>query len=138
MNNPRLNNYRQNRQGASGFEDLPDITGRFSDVQACVFGGTTGFIVQANVCNRGKRAVPIAVPATFYDENGNKLCSLYTTGPVPTGGCTVVGCSVPGNLTGKKIKVVVNDDGMGGKGTVECNTANNTAETVVPVCEPPH
>jgi hypothetical protein len=137
-NNPRLNNYRQNRQGTSGFEDLPDITGRFADAQTCVFGGSTGFIVQASVCNRGKRAVPIAVPATFYDEAGHKLCTLYTDGPVPTGGaCKVVGCSVAGDLAGKKITVVVNDDGMGGKGTVECNPNNNTAQTMVTACEPP-
>jgi hypothetical protein len=135
---PKLNNYRQNRQGTSGFEDLPDITGRFADAQACVFGGSTGFIVQASVCNRGKRAVPIAVPATFYDETGKKLCTLYTDGPVPTGGaCKVVGCSVPGDLAGKTITVVVNDDGMGGKGTVECNPNNNKADTKVLACEPP-
>jgi hypothetical protein len=137
-NNPHLNNYRQNRQGTSGFEDLPDITGRFADAQACVFGGSTGFIVQASVCNRGKRAVPIAVPATFYDDMGHKLCTLYTDGPVPTGGaCKVVGCEVSGDLAGKTITVVVNDDGMGGKGTVECNTMNNTAKTTVIACEPP-
>jgi hypothetical protein len=137
-NNPHLNNYRQNRQGTSGFEDLPDITGRFADAQTCVFGGSTGFIVQASVCNRGKRAVPIAVPATFYDDMGRKLCTLYTDGPVPTGGaCKVVGCSVAGDLAGKKITVVVNDDGMGGKGTVECNPNNNSAQTMVTACEPP-
>jgi len=26
-----LNNYRQNQQGKTGFQDLPDITGRFTD-----------------------------------------------------------------------------------------------------------
>jgi hypothetical protein len=140
-NNPHLNNYRQNRQGTSGFEDLPDITGRFADAQACV-QGATGFLVQASVCNRGKRAVPIAVPVTFYDgnpANGKILCQLKTDGPVPTGGaCKLVSCQVPLDITGKTITVVVNDDGMGGKGTIECNTANNSADTVVKACPPPN
>jgi hypothetical protein len=60
-----------------------------------------------------------------------ELCTLYNDGPVPTGGaCT-------GDLAGKTITVVVNDDGMGGRGTVECNTSNNTAQTIVTACEPP-
>jgi len=142
VNNPHLNNYRQNRQGASGFEDLPDITGRFANTQPCVLGGATGYIVQATVCNRGKRAVPIAMPATFYDgdpKNGGKvLCTVYTDGPVPTNNaCKLVGCPVSGDIAGKTIFVVVNDDGMGGRGTVECRYDNNSDQTTVGACEPP-
>jgi hypothetical protein len=141
INVPLLNNYRQNRQGASGFEDLPDITGRFADTQACVFGGPSGFIVQASVCNRGLRAVPIAVPATFYEGDpaaGKKLCTVFTNGPVPTGGgCKLIGCPIMGDIAGKQITIVVNDDGNGNRGTVECRYDNNRDQTMVKACEPP-
>jgi hypothetical protein len=126
-----LNNYRANVQGAAGFDDLPDITGRFTEA-ACVTGATKQY-VQATVCNRGKRAVGANLPATFYD--GSKvLCTSYTDGPVPTGGCSLVYCAISNDVVGKTITIKVNDDGNGGQTTVECRPDNNSDSIVVDSC----
>jgi len=59
---PGLNNYRQNVQGPTTVDELPDITGRI-DKDACQLNGNSATLT-VNICNRGKRAVPAAVPGT--------------------------------------------------------------------------
>lgn len=135
---PGLNNYRQNRQGEAGFSDLPDITGRFADDDACVTGSNSSKVfLQATVCNRGKRAVGAELPATFYRGDPSEddvLCTSYTDGPVPTGGCKLVYCEIGSDAAGEEITIVVNDDGNGGRSTVECRPDNNTDSTIVDSC----
>lgn len=144
FSDPELNNFRQNVQGTAGFEDLPDITGRFSDEEPCVTG-TSEVYVQATVCNRGARTVGANLPATFYvgdPKDGEILCTSYTDGPVPianpmTGqsGCKLVYCAIGDeDLAGESITLMVNDDGKGGKTTVECREDNNSDKTTIKNC----
>ncbi|HEY4106292.1 MAG TPA: VCBS repeat-containing protein [Polyangiaceae bacterium] len=133
-----LNNFRQNQQGTVGFQDLPDITGRFTDEEPCVTGGDSGKVyLQATVCNRGKRAVGAALPATFFlgDPKDNKqLCTSFTDGPVPTGGCKLVFCAIDQGVIGQPVTLIVNQDSMGAATTVECRPDNNTSTTTVQSC----
>jgi len=125
---PGLNNYRQNVQGPTTVDELPDITGRI-DKDACQLNGNSATLT-VNICNRGKRAVPAAVPVTFFDDQNKVLCTGFTNGPVPTGsGCKPVNCTIQGadlpRIVGKVVRIQANSDAMGQKGTVECNEKNN-------------
>jgi hypothetical protein len=135
---PGLNNYRQNQQGKTSFTDLPDITGRFTDDEPCVTGGDSGKVyLQATVCNRGKRAVGAALPATFFlgsPSDNKQLCTSYTDGPVPTGGCKLVYCAIDQGVIGKQVTLIVNQDATGAASTVECRPDNNTSMTTVASC----
>ena len=135
-----LNNYRQNRQGKAAATDLPDITGSFNeDNDTCVVRGTS-ILLNATVCNRGKRAVGAALPATFYEgapEDGKILCTSFTSGQVPTGGCLRISCSLEGGSATGLITMVANDDGKGGRNVKECNTVNNTSTKTIADCEAP-
>ncbi len=134
-----LNNYRQNKQGKTGANRAPDITGRF-------VGDTCGqngdhVVLGAEICNRGTKMVASLMPASFYqigiDENGNEtrthLCTSYTSENVPVGGCLHVECNIPEVVLGD-IVLVANDDGKNGKTTVECNEKNNEDRTSVTEC----
>ncbi|MEZ4452502.1 MAG: VCBS repeat-containing protein [Nannocystaceae bacterium] len=133
---PALNNFRQNIQGAAPAEYLPDITGKLDDVDACTIMGDT-ILLTSTVCNRGLKAVGAALPATFYlgdPADGVILCVAYTEEPVPVGECRDVSCLIDAEIDGV-VTVVVNDDGMGGKVTVECDYLNNTDQ--IPIdCKP--
>ncbi len=132
-----LNNYRANVQGATGFADYPDITGALYDDKVCS-ASEGGVTLTATVCNRGRKAVGADMPATFYKGDpaaGTVLCVSYTKGPVPIGGCLDVSCEVPGEVSGK-VTMVVNDDGKGGRTTVECDTDNNVDDVTVGNCKP--
>jgi hypothetical protein len=137
-----LNNYRQNVQGSTGFDDLPDITGRI-DKDACQLNGNMATLT-VNICNRGKRAVPAAVPVTFFDSTGAILCTGLTDGPVPTGsGCKPVRCTIQGadtaRVIGKQVTIRANDDGKmpPNRATVECNYDNNSDSIAIMVCPGP-
>ncbi len=134
---PELNNYRQNRQGNSSAEDLPDITGQFDEFGCFVEGDT--FSLTGTVCNRGLSTVAALLPATFYlgdPADGNVLCTAFTDQPVPVEGCREVSCQIPAAVTGE-ITMVVNDDGVGGALTVECIDTNNTDVIDVERCVEP-
>ena len=133
-----LNNYRQNIQGARGLGELPDITGRL-DRRACQIDGDR-FLMTTTVCNRGKRAVGSRLPASFYKgsvSRSNLLCTTFTSDPVPLGECREVTCDLPSGQSlnpGDTVVVVVNDDGMGGRNTAECEYDNNSESVVIEAC----
>lgn len=134
---PKLNNYRANVQGATGFADYPDITGALYADKVCA-AAAGGVTLTATVCNRGKKAVGADMPATFYkgDPAAKQiLCVSYTQGPVPVGGCLDVSCTTTDDVTGV-VTMVVNDDGKGGMTTVECDSENNTDQVTVKDCKP--
>ena len=136
FSDPARNNYRQNEQGDASAEELPDITGKLED-SACTLDGSD-IILMGTVCNRGLKAVAAALPATFYlgdPADGQVLCVAYTAEPVPVGECREVSCAIGSEVMGL-ITMVVNDDGMGGALTVECNDQNNT-DAVEIECAPP-
>ncbi|MDX9719690.1 MAG: VCBS repeat-containing protein [Myxococcota bacterium] len=130
-----LNNFRQNVQGSTGADEVPDITGRFDADKVCNYVGLE-VLLYGHVCNRGLRAVGAAMPATFYrgdPANGEILCTSYTAGPVPVGDCMEVSCEIDEAVTGE-VTMVVNDDGQGGRTTVECNEDNNMDFITVQEC----
>lgn len=135
---PFLNNFRQNVQGARGRNAAPDITGRFTGDSCSISGDTIS--LGAEICNRGEKMVASLMPATFYligdDESRTKLCTSYTSENVPVGGCLHVSCTIddPNLVMYKPIVMVANDDGNGGRTTVECNENNNEDYTVVRAC----
>jgi hypothetical protein len=141
---PGYNNYRANVQGTTGFEDFADITGKLNQDDACVSSGGN-VTMTAQVCNRGKKSVGAAMPATFYlgDPAEKKiLCVSYTKEPVRTGAdaCKPVSCDVPAAQAGLAsqqnitITMVVNDDGKGGRTTEECNSDNNKDAIMLKSC----
>ncbi|RMG97062.1 MAG: hypothetical protein D6705_09795 [Deltaproteobacteria bacterium] len=134
---PALNNYRRNEQGAATAEDMPDITGKLEETACNLEDGKVTLV--GTVCNRGNKAVGAALPATFYLGDpmiGMNLCTAYTPAPVPVGDCLEVSCEIPNTVQGT-ITMVVNDDGMGGKATVECIETNNTDTVDIDACLPP-
>lgn len=139
---PKLNNYRQQIQGATGAGFAPDITGRFtSSADVCKSDAEGKVLLKGQVCNRGTKAVGSKMPAVFYVDSidaANILCVSYTDEMVPVGGCRMVDCEITQDkvelLKNKKIIMQVNDDGKGGKTTVECNEDNNTDEIFIESC----
>ena len=137
---PRYNNFRQNTQGTRGRNVAPDITGHFTSDNAC--SQKEGGIVTlgAEICNRGTKMVASLMPASFYliDPSGSQthLCTSYTSENVPIGGCLRVTCDVKNaqDFIDQEIIMIANDDGKGGRTTVECNDKNNTDKTTITSC----
>jgi len=137
---PVYNNFRQNTQGKRGRNVAPDITGRFTTENACSQSSGGTVTLGAEICNRGTKMVASLMPASFYlmgnDGSKTHLCTSYTSENVPIGGCLRVTCDVPDaqNFIGQQILMIANDDGKGGRTTVECNDKNNEDYTVISTC----
>lgn len=135
-----LNNFRQNVQGVRGKNAAPDITCKLDKDNLCVHSNNNSEITLTGViCNRGTKMVASKMPASFYDVSdgnlGTKYCTAYTAVNVPVGDCREVSCTLKDtDIIGKKIRMVANDDGKGGKTTVECNENNNTDEVLLESC----
>lgn len=118
-----LNNFRQNEQGDIPPTALPDVT---SDTLSCkMMDGNT--LLSAEVCNRGVKTVGAGLKAAFYKGDPNDkmvLCVATTEVSLDAEQCAVVSCEVVGAVTGE-VTVIGNDDGMGGKTTLECIYTNN-------------
>src|SRR5262249_31058814 len=133
---PKLNNFRQNRQGATS-NDLADITGALDAADACAFTKDGGVIFTRPVCNPGLRGVAAQMRATCYLGGGEAgalgaaVCTTVTDQPVPVGGCRPVTCTVARGTVpeGSNITMIVNDSGGGTPGsnriTDECKYDNN-------------
>ncbi|MBO4350351.1 MAG: hypothetical protein J6A01_05310 [Proteobacteria bacterium] len=133
---PTLNNYRQNAQGKLAAGYAPDITGRLDEANACVLSADNRIKIGGTLCNRGTKDVGSKLPATFYLGNpadNNILCTSYTDSNVVSGECRRVECEVSNQVSGM-ITMVVNDNGMGGRTTVECDTNNNTDTITIQEC----
>jgi hypothetical protein len=134
---PMLNNYRQNRQGATS-QDLADITGALDATMACQVTADNKLIFTGRICNRGLRGVGANMPAAFYlgDDRKTPLCQTTTANPLPKGNCDNIECTIPKMdvPTNSKISMVVNDVGGGNRLVDECNYDNNVATVVVEKC----
>ena len=138
FSDPDMNNYRQQKQGKTGAGVAPDITGRFtSAADICKSSGNV-VTLNAQVCNRGTKDVGSKMPAVFYKNEirpDNILCVSYTDETLPMKMCRNVSCEISKEeaqkLQSQKIVLLVNDDGKGGKTTVECNESNNTDEIMM-------
>ncbi len=136
---PKLNNYRQNSQGTLEANRAPDITGRFVG-NVCAKTGDH-VVLGAEICNRGTKMVASLMPASFYQiktdgegrETRTHLCTSYTPANVPVGDCLHVTCDIPEVIEGEII-LVANDDGKGGKTTIECEENNNMDRTQIESC----
>ena len=125
------NSFRQNAQGAAGVDDLPDVTGKLDPASICRVRGNM-VTLSARVCNRGRRAVGSKLPATFYDKDGKILCVSYTTAPVQgNNDCQLVTCEADRAKVMTSIKITVNDDGKGGRTTLECRDENNSDQVTI-------
>ena len=72
---------------------------------------------------------------TESGDLGTKFCTAYTVSNVPVGDCLDVSCTLEAtDIVGKTIRMVANDDGNGGKTTVECNELNNTDQILLSEC----
>ena len=136
-----LNNFRQNVQGERGNNSAPDITCKLDKDNLCVVSSESNALTLTGViCNRGTKMVASRMPASFYDFSdgtlGTKYCTAYTDTNVPVGGCLAVSCTLDDtDIAGKTIRMIANDDGNGGKTTVECNENNNTDEVTIDSCQ---
>ncbi|MCB9706938.1 MAG: VCBS repeat-containing protein [Myxococcales bacterium] len=120
---PGLNNFRQNAQGEVGAEAQPDITSEFK-VPYCEYDGAVTTL-HAEVCNRGLKTVGAGLNTAFYGGDPEMLLCVATYDQnLEAGECVIVSCDVMGEVMGK-VHVEGNDDGMGGKTTVECIDTNN-------------
>jgi hypothetical protein len=92
--------------------------------------------LSGRVCNRGTRAVGSKLPATFYGASGAILCVSFTTAPVQgNGDCQAVSCGLDATTIGTTVRMVVNDDGNGGRTTLECQSDNNSDQIDIMVSD---
>lgn len=114
---------------------LPDLTA--GDLQNPIepSGGTCDeWQLSGAICNRGMRAAPAGVPATFYAVDPSfghapKLCTAHTDVRLDAGRCLTVTCTAMG--TGAQptdLWFRVNDDGASPM-IPECKDWNNTSVT---------
>jgi hypothetical protein len=134
---PALNNFRQNRQGATS-QELADITGALDATTACTQTMDGQVVFTGRICNRGLRGVGSNMPAAFYQgmSRDKVLCQTQTAGPLPKGVCQNIECTIPKSdvLTNATITMVVNDVGGGNRLVDECNYDNNVAQVLVDKC----
>ncbi len=140
---PSFNNFRANSQGRLGRNVAPDITGKLNKDNLCKRTSSqdakNAITLTGVVCNRGTKSVATAMPASFYEvledgSNGRKFCTAHTASNVPVGGCLEVSCTLDDIVPGTLVRMVSNDDGEGGRTTVECNSDNNTDEIILESC----
>jgi hypothetical protein len=135
---PGLNNYRQNRQGATS-QDLADITGALDATKACSLTADGRVVFTGRICNRGLRGVGSNMPAAFYlgENRDTVLCQTETPGPVPKGGCENIECAIPKTdvPVNSIITMIVNDVGGGARLVDECDYDNNIASVKVERCK---
>ena len=85
--------------------------------------------MSAEVCNRGVKTVGAGLKAAFYEGDpmdGKVLCVATTVDSLAAEQCVVVSCTHDGPIAGT-VSIIGNDDGMGGKNTLECIYTNNDA-----------
>lgn len=135
-----LNNYRANSLGTVGINAAPDITGKLNKDNLCQ-KSNEDITLHGVICNRGTKMVASKMPASFYEVNsdgtlGTKFCTAETSANVPVGGCLEVSCKLESDIIkeGMTIRMISNDDGDGGRTTVECNVDNNTDEVTIDKC----
>lgn len=127
---PGLNNFRQNQQGDIPPTALSDVT---SDEISCTMMGNAS-VLSAEVCNRGIKTIGAGLKTAFYQgdpKDGQVLCVATTADALEVEQCVVVSCQVNAAVMGV-VNVVGNDDGMGGKTTLECIYTNND-DTAAPI-----
>jgi hypothetical protein len=126
---PGLNNFRMNVQGALAPDLAPDATAQASITASC---GGGGVVLATTVCNRGTAPIGDGAPVSFY-QGPALLCTAKTTVALAPGTCAAVTCTWAGTPTGTTLTITVSadDDGTGQGGASECNEKNNRATATV-------
>ena len=127
-----LNNFRQNEQGDIPPTALSDITS--DELKCTVMNGNS--VLSSEVCNRGTKTVGAGLKTAFYQGDPKDkmvLCVATTDQALEPEQCVVVSCQAMGVVMGD-VYVVGNDDGMGGKTTLECIYTNNDDKATPIIC----
>lgn len=123
------NTFRANEQGSVESTAIPDATARLAVDAACTLV-PDGYLLRAEVCNRGWRPIGTGLPSTFRDGEGTVLCTALTTSPIRMGECAPIECGGAGDAP-PSISLRVNDDGSGRGTTLECVDENNAASGTI-------
>ncbi len=128
------NTFRANAQGDISSTHYTDATARFDE--GFCRATETGWSITATVCNRGGRTIGGGMPVTFRHGSPvpvDTLCVVPTPEQIPAGECLAVVCEMTTTPTGS-LEVVANDDGAGGRSTLECDDTNNEARNDAATC----
>jgi hypothetical protein len=133
---PGLNNFRQNTQGALGKLAIADLTVELQDAEALCSGEAGTFTVKAKVCNRGTNPVQDGAEVAFTQGKKNEaptpLCATATDTLLMPGDCTVVQCT--GELEADNdVLVAVDPD----KKIADCHPGNNAGASARVLCGKP-
>jgi len=123
-----LNNYRQNVQGPTAVDELPDIT-----------AGSTETPVSSTATRQLSPSISATVASAPFRHRSRSPSTILpapfcvpaspTARSQPATGCKPVRCTIAGadtiRVIGKTVTIKANDDGHGQRGTVECNYDNN-------------
>jgi hypothetical protein len=133
---PGLNNFRQNVQGALGKLLLANFTVELTDLAAiCKTAGAV--TLTARVCNRGTNPAPDGVAVAFSSVSGDggadtPLCSTTTPTTLQVGDCTQVSCV--GTISDDaNIFVTVDPDNT----IADCHPNNKRGAGSLLLCPPP-
>jgi hypothetical protein len=133
---PGLNNFRQNTQGALKALALADLTVEIQDADKLCTGEAGTFAVKAKVCNRGTNPVQDGAEVAFQQgkkgEVPTALCATVTDTLLQPGDCTVVECT--GEL-GADSDVLVSVDPN--KKIADCHPGNNDGASARLLCGKP-
>ncbi len=132
---PKLNNFRQNVQGAVEVGTSPDLTLKEASF-SCLL--STHAQLEAIVCNRGTQPAPTGTPMNF-SHSGELVCDAELAAPLNPGQCVEVSCvwtTPPRSLaTSATITVNAGMDASGQMTLSECHAHNNTANIPDIFCE---
>lgn len=142
---PGMNNFRQNAQGALGKLALADLTVELDNLAGLCDGQTKTLEISAKVCNRGTNPVQDGAEIAFYqapkadgglpdgafDDGGvaELVCKTVTPKLLLPGDCTIVKCT--GQIQGDKDVYVVADP----SGAIaDCHPGNNVGAGTKKLC----
>jgi hypothetical protein len=133
---PGLNNFRQNTQGALGKLAIADLTVELQNADSLCSGDAGTFSFQAKVCNRGTNPVQDGAEVLFSQGKKGQapapLCSTATATLLLPGDCTVVECT--GELEADNdVLVSVDPD----KKIADCHPGNNQGASARLLCGKP-
>ncbi|MBI5547869.1 MAG: hypothetical protein HY901_28635 [Deltaproteobacteria bacterium] len=135
---PGLNNFRQNVQGALGKLLLADFTVELSDLGALCHAAFSEIPTQisAKVCNRGTNPAPSGVLVSFSARSGadagtRLLCEATTPTILNPGECTMVSCAATPSENDEVFVVVDPNHAI-----QDCHPNSNTSSGTSVICPP--
>lgn len=132
---PGMNNFRQNVQGALDVLALADLTVELANLDEICAGDGGVITIAAEVCNRGTAPVQDGALVQFIwsdtadPADGTLICEAATDVLLQPGECTLVECSgtVPAEAN---VFVSVDPDGL----IADCHPGNNDGASTLELC----